>query len=75
LFSFPKFVRAHLRASALPKIFTGLYLRILVKGEGKGSERKDGEELWGEMDIGRGDRNKGGKAKEKERKGRMKWEG
>ena len=68
---FPTCAKAHLGASAIPKIFLGLYPRTPLKGEGKGFEREGETGIGGEgMEMREGGRNKG-KGKEEERDGRV----
>ena len=47
MFLFPKYAKTHLRASAIPTIFSGIIPRTPVKGEGNGF-RREGERIGGE---------------------------
>jgi hypothetical protein len=74
---FQKNDKAHLRASAIPIIFPGLYLRTPLKGKGRDLGGKEREDRWEGMDSrgGEGGRNKEGKVKEKESRGTGVWKG
>jgi hypothetical protein len=59
LYFFPKCAKTHLRASAIPKIFLGLYPGPPLRRERKGFRRRK-RDKWGRKGDKRG-RNKGGK--------------